>query len=110
MLLETRLRYGIISFEENDVEVWHQRWQPSEKAVQDLGQKWESIRDAKVKFIANNAGGVNCHVFKVKESCCQRFKYCLSMTFNCMKSCVLGIYNCLKSCTLGIYHRIQACA
>ena len=67
MLLDTRMRYGNISYKAEDVTIWDLKWQPSERTVQDLEQQWKTIRVAKVQFVANAVGGVFCHVFEVKS-------------------------------------------
>ena len=66
MLLDTHMHYGEISYDEEDVQSWDQRWRPSEKTVRDLGGDWKSIPVAKVLFVTNGVGGVYCKVVKVK--------------------------------------------
>lgn len=97
MLLVTHMRYGKISYEGKDVVFWDPRWKPSEKAVRDLGRQWRSARVVKVQFIANDDGGVDCHVVKVKKKLCSRLR-------DCMSSCALGCFICLKLCVVGMYN------
>jgi len=66
VLLDTHMHYGEISYDEEDVQSWDQRWRPSEKTVRDLGGDWKSIPVAKVLFVTNGVGGVYCKVVKVK--------------------------------------------
>ena len=66
MLLETCLRYGEISYKAEDVKIWDQKWQPSQRAVQDLDRDWKTVRLANVQFIANYGGGATYRVFEVK--------------------------------------------
>ena len=66
VLLDTQMRYGEISYDDEDVQSWDQRWHPSEKTVQDLVRDWRSIPVAKVLFITNGVGSVYCKVAGVK--------------------------------------------
>ena len=67
VLLSTRMRYGEISYEGEDVEDWDHRWQPSEKTVHDLRRDWKSVAVAKVMFITNASGGVLCRAQRCKD-------------------------------------------
>ncbi|XP_022807625.1 uncharacterized protein LOC111344646 isoform X2 [Stylophora pistillata] len=40
VLLDTMMRFGRISYEEEDVKVWDRRWQPSETVVRHLSKDW----------------------------------------------------------------------
>ena len=99
MLLKTRLRYGKISSEENDVVEWEQGWQPSEMVVLDLEEKWKLVPDAEVQFTADGDGLVNC---VIKMNYWQKFKYYMWSICNCMKTCICAVgmfvYNHLSSC------------
>ena len=81
MLLDTYMHYGEISYDDEHVQSWDQRWRPSEKNVQDLGRDWRSIPVAKVLFITNGVGGVNYKVKPRKEGfwqwLCALFIACL---------------------------------
>lgn len=66
VLLDTRIRYGSISYKDDDLKIWDRRWQPSERAVQDLLRDWKTISVANVQFISNGYGGVFYNVFKVQ--------------------------------------------
>ena len=98
-MLKTRLRYGKISSEENDVVEWEQGWQPSEMVVLDLEEKWKLVPDAEVQFTADGDGLVNC---VIKMNCWQKFKYYMWSICNCMKTCIcvvgMFVYNHLSSC------------
>ena len=61
------MHYGEISYEKEHVQSWDEIWRPSEKVVTDLRREWKSVPDAKVWFITNSAGGVNCNVVEVKS-------------------------------------------
>ncbi len=110
MLLSTRMRYGKISYEVEDVENWDQRWQPSERTVRDLGQDWKSVAVAKVLFITNASGGVFCKVIEVKprkEGICAwliaLFILCMSWCFDKIKACVIAIFYCFWGLLILFY-------
>ncbi|XP_078380102.1 uncharacterized protein LOC144663042 isoform X1 [Oculina patagonica] len=110
VLLSTRMRYGKISYEVEDVENWDQRWQPSERTVRDLGQDWKSVAVAKVLFITNASGGVFCKVIEVKprkEGICAwliaLFILCMSWCFDKIKACVIAIFYCFWGLLILFY-------
>ena len=59
LLLETRMRYGKISFESKDVVTRVENWQPSEEDAKDLEQKWKSTPVAKLKVFGNKSGEIH---------------------------------------------------
>ena len=59
LLLETRMRYGKISFESKDVVTRVENWQPSEEDAKDLEQKWKSTPVAKLKVFGNKIGEIH---------------------------------------------------
>ena len=59
LLLETRMRYGKISFKCKDVVTRVENWQPSEKDAKDLEQKWKSTPVAKLKVFGNKSGEIH---------------------------------------------------
>ena len=65
VLLDTRIRYGRISFEGRDVRIWDQTWKPSEKVTQDIARDWGSIPVANVQFVSLGSDGVTYTVSKV---------------------------------------------
>ena len=82
VLLDTHMHYGEISYDDEDVQSWDQRWRPSEKIVRDLRRDWRSIPVAKVSFIANGVGGVNYRPFEVKhreDGLWPFLRWCLSL-------------------------------
>ena len=58
VLLDTRLRYGKISYQKEDVVDWKEGWQPSERLMSHLGKDYLSTPDARVRFISDGYGGV----------------------------------------------------
>ena len=58
ILLDTRIRYGRISFEDGDVMIWHQRWKPSERAVKGIARDWGTVLEARVQFRSLGSGDV----------------------------------------------------
>ena len=64
--LETRMRYGKISYEEKDVVVWDGEWLPPEDHVQDLARQWKSTPEALLQMISDGAGRVQtCRVVNI---------------------------------------------
>ena len=103
MLLDTRMRWGEISYAEEDVETWDRGWQPSEITVRDLGRDWKSIRLANVQFVVNGVGGVYCTVFEIKpQKKMRRSVACILWCFSCTKACLVGT----KACLVGTYYCI----
>ena len=54
--LQTRLRYGKISYDSKDVETWDRSWRPSKKEVEHLEKEWKSTRDAYLKIFVDGNG------------------------------------------------------
>ena len=103
VLLDTKMRYGEISYDDEDVQSWHQRWHPSEKTVQDLRRDWRSKPVANVLFIANGVGGVYCKVVKPREGfwswlneCFEKIKGCTIATFHCIRGALISFYEWLR--------------
>ena len=100
VLLNTLMRHGDISYDDEDVQSWNQRWRPSEKMVQDLGREWRSIPVAKVFFISNGVGGVYCKVEKPREGfwceCFEKIKGCVIATFHCIWGALISFYEWLR--------------
>ena len=98
VLLDTHMHYGEISYDDEHVQSWDQRWRPSEKTVQDLGRDWRSIPVAKVLFITNGVGGVKYKVKPRKEGfwqwLCALFILCLWWCFEKIKVCVIACLYC----------------
>ena len=94
MLLDTHMHYGEISYDDEDVQTWDQRWRPSEKTVRDLKRDWRSIPVAKVLFISNGVGGVYYKVKPRKDGLwprlCNLFTLCLRWYFEKIKASVIG--------------------
>ena len=57
VLLETVIRFGRISYEEEDVNVWDQRWEPSGMTVHELSHDWMFKPLANIRFFATANGG-----------------------------------------------------
>ena len=106
MLLDTHLRYGEISYDEEDVQSWDQSWRPSEKTVQHLRRDWKSTPVAKVSFISNGFGSVSCSVKEVKEGWCPWLRGHLSF---CLLWCFEKSKAHLSSCLLWCFEKIKAC-
>ena len=121
VLLDTLMRYGEISYDDEDVQSWDQRWHPSEKTVQDLGRDWRSIPVAKVLFISNGVGGVYCKVFKVVKPregfwswlCDSRTDQCRKAVSwvhdNPIKACLLCFCMLLLSVLCECFEKIKGC-
>ena len=94
VLLDTLMYYGEISYNDEDVQTWQQRWRPSEKAVQDLERDWRLIPVAKVLFISNGVGSVRWEVKPRKDGLwpglCDFFTSCLRWYLVKIKACVIG--------------------
>ena len=58
LVLHTRLRYGKISYEKNDVVHRKKEWEATGYLTRDLHAKWESIADAEL-MIYQSAKGVH---------------------------------------------------
>ena len=109
VLLDTLMRYGEISYDDEDVQSWDQRWHPSEKTVQDLGRDWRSIPVAKVLFISNGVGGVYCKVFKVVKprECFEKVKGCTSECFEKIKGCTIATFHCIRGALISFYEWLR---
>ena len=62
VLLDTRLRYGKISYLKEDVVDRKEGWQPSERHMSHLGVDYLSTPEARVRFISDGYGGVRYDV------------------------------------------------
>ena len=123
VLLDTKMRYGEISYDDEDVQSWDQRWRPSEKTVQHLARDWRSIPVAKVLFISNGVGDVYCNVVKPREGF-RSWLYSLADSYrswardNPIKACLFCCCGLLlsllckccekiKGCTIATFHCIR---
>lgn len=59
VLLETVMRFGRISYEEEYVKVWDHSWQPSEATVRCLSNDWKFRPFANITFVAQANGGIS---------------------------------------------------
>lgn len=114
VLLDTHMRYGQISYDEEDVHSWDQRWKPSEKTVRDLGRDWNSKPVAKVLFITNGVGGVYCKVVEVKPLkegicawLCALFILCIWWCFDKIKACVIACLYCIWGLVILFYEWLR---
>ncbi|CAH3119389.1 unnamed protein product [Pocillopora meandrina] len=69
ILLDTVLRFGKISYREEDLKAWDQRWEPSEKVVRHLLQDWMCRPLGNVRFVATANGGVS-YIVRPRSFCC----------------------------------------
>ena len=65
LVLETRLRYGKISYEEEDVKYRMERWEVPEEIERNLLQKWRSTANAELLIYQEKITGN--HVTEVTE-------------------------------------------
>ena len=70
LLLETRIRYGKISYESKDVVTWVESWQPSERDAEDLEQNCKSTPVATLKMYGDKSGKLHRVVVTPKKSRC----------------------------------------
>ena len=120
VLLDTQMRYGEISYDDEDVQSWDQKWHPSEKTVQDLARDWRSIPVAKVMFITNGVGGVYCKVVGMKPrkgfrsrltDCCRRPVQLVNwVSDNPIKACLFCCCALLLSVLCECFQKIKGCA
>ena len=88
VLLETVIRFGRISYEEEDVNVWDQRWEPSGMTVRELSNDWMFKPLANIRFVATANGGVT-HIVRP-----QSIAIWLSAV---LRACILGVLRWLFS-------------
>ncbi|XP_022804620.1 uncharacterized protein LOC111341860 isoform X2 [Stylophora pistillata] len=62
VLLDTVMRFGRISYKDEDVKVWDHRWKPSETIVRRMSNDWMFRPLAKISFVAQANGGVSYSV------------------------------------------------
>ena len=74
VLLETRMRYGAISYHSEDVLKWKERWQPSERLENDLRMHHQKKPEVKVRFHSDKYGRVQCTVIETTPSRSTRLK------------------------------------
>lgn len=111
VLLDTHLLYGEISHDEEDVQlIWEKGWRPYEKTVQDLAREWRSTPVAKVQFVTDGLGSVNCKVFEVKPCknglcpwLCALFILCLCWCFKIIKECVIACLHLIWAMLTNFY-------
>ena len=97
VLLQTRLRYGEISYEAEDVLTRKDRWQPSERPVTHLREDYRSTPNAQVRLTSTGYGGVSYDVMVLKADCRAPLKHCLC-------SCCIRLKNYFAACFLGLLH------
>ena len=58
VLLSTRIRYGVISYEQSDARFWNNNraWRPPDDVVQALRERWASKACATVEFKTDDNG------------------------------------------------------
>ena len=56
------MRFGRISYEEEDVNVWNQRWEPPGMIVRHLSKDWMFRPLANIRFVATADGNVSYRV------------------------------------------------
>ena len=120
VLLQTRMRYGEIFFQAEDVLTRKDRWQPSERQETYLREDHRLTPEATVRFISTGYGGVSFEVTMVPKpdcgtrlknclfSCCTRLKnglcYCCTCLRNGLCSSCTRLKDCFVACFLGLVH------
>lgn len=69
VLLDTRMRHGVISYKTKHILKREKNWQPSNKHVSDLLELHNETPDARVQFISKGNGGIHYKVIPA-TSCC----------------------------------------
>lgn len=100
VLLETRMRYGEISYQETDVVTREDEWKPPDECEADLMARYRSSAEAKVKFLSKGNGDIH-FVVNVDETpcwrkCCMFFVNCFLGFFRCTRNCFLGFIRCMR--------------
>jgi len=64
VLLSTRMRYGVISYNSDDVETWRddKKWRPSSVEARRVAQEWQSIPTAQIKLVTDKNGVVQVSI------------------------------------------------
>ena len=64
MLLSTVMRYGVISYETEDVVIWEndKKWRVSPNAAPRLEEEWKSVPIASLKLVTDDDGVVKTTV------------------------------------------------
>ena len=113
MLLDTLMLYGEISYDEEHVQSWDQRWRPSEETVRDLRRDWRSTPVAKVLFTSNGVGGTYCRVKPRKDGfwqwLCALFILCLWWCFEKIMECLWWCFEKIMECLWWCFEKIKAC-
>ena len=97
VLLETRMRYGEISYHNEDVLKWKERWQPSERLENDLRMDHQKKPEVKVRFYSDKYGRVQCTVIETTPGRSTRLKnylcFCLALLWNPLCFCFACLWN-----------------
>ena len=81
VLLETRIRYGEISYHNEDVLKWKERWQPPERLENDLRKRHQKKPEVKVWFYLDEYGEAQCTVIETTLGCSTRLNNYLFFCF-----------------------------
>ena len=97
VLLETRMRYGEISYQETDVVKRVDGWQPSDKNKADLKELHGLTPEAKVTFFSEGNGAISCNVDekKVAEEI-PWWRKCMICVAACAAACWAGFTRCMR--------------
>ena len=100
MLLETRMRYGKISYQANDVVRRADKWKPPDEVEADLMERHKSTYMATVKFIS---GGNHAYrTVVIDETPCWR------MCYMCLVICWQGFIHCMRATWAGFIRCMRA--
>ena len=99
VLLETRMRYGAISYHSEDVLKWKERWQPSERLENVLRKHHLKKPEVKVRFHSDEYGRVQCTVIETTPGRSTRVE-------NYLSSCFAWLWNSLCFCFAGLRDRM----
>ena len=109
------MRFGKISYKEEDVKVWDQSWEPSEKVVRHLLQVWMFRPLANVRFVAKANGGV-CYIVRPRGFCYGLFLIlwafiisCLKLSRDCLFRMFQYLYGKLSRCFEWFRDLIKRC-
>ena len=109
------MRFGKISYKEEDVKVWDQSWEPSEKVVRHLLQVWMFRPLANVRFVAKANGGVS-YIVRPRGFCYGLFLIlwafiisCLKLSRDCLFRMFQYLYGKLSRCFEWFRDLIKRC-
>ena len=78
-LLQTRLRYGVISYKKKHIVKREGKWKPSERQASELMNRYKSTDDMTVRFVSQGSGGIKYSAFPTPRLrhcftyCCGRY-------------------------------------